>query len=90
MPLLPHPDRSVVTDHLEREVITNTVYDYGEPMQSMEVVWPNGDIFRMGSASVPGYPDSPSKGAILRSRPGFLSAGTGRTGYHGHCYMDKP
>lgn len=63
MPLLPHPDRSVVTDHLEREVITNTVYDYGEPMQSMEVVWPNGDIFRMGSASAPGYPDSPSKGA---------------------------
>ena len=63
MPLLPHPDRSVLTDHLEREVITNTVYDYGEPMQSMEVVWPNGDIFRMGSASVPGYPDSPSRGA---------------------------
>ena len=63
MPLLPHPDRSVVTDHLEREVITNTVYDYGEPTQSMEVVWPNGDLFRMGSASAPGYPDSPSKGA---------------------------
>ncbi len=63
MPLLPHADRSVVTDHLEREVITNTVYDYGEPTQSMEIVWPNGDIFRMGSASVTGYPDSPSKGA---------------------------
>ena len=63
MPLFPHPDRSVLTDHLEREVITNTVYDYGEPTQSMEIVWPNGDIFRMGSASVPGYPDSPSKGA---------------------------
>ncbi|MBN1367827.1 MAG: FAD-binding oxidoreductase [Dehalococcoidales bacterium] len=62
MPLLPHPDRSVVTDHLERVVITNTVYDYGEPTQSMEIVWPNGDLFRMGSASVPGYPDSPSKG----------------------------
>jgi hypothetical protein len=63
MPLLPHADRSVVTDHLEREVIINTVYDYGEPTQSMEVVWPNGDLFRMGSASVPDYPDSPSKGA---------------------------
>lgn len=63
MPLLPHPERSVLTDHLEREVITNTVYDYGEPMQSMEIVWPNGDLFRMGSASVTGYPDSPSKGA---------------------------
>ena len=63
MPLLPHPQRSVVTDYLEREVPTNTVYDYGEPLQSMEVVWPTGEIFRMGSASVNGYPDSASKGA---------------------------
>jgi FAD/FMN-containing dehydrogenase len=62
MPLLPHPLRSVVTDTLEREVPTNTVYDYGEPLQSMEVVWPTGEVFRTGSASVPGYPDSPSKG----------------------------
>ena len=62
MPLLPHPQRSVVTDYLEREVPTNTVYDYGEPLQSMEVVWPTGEIFRTGSASVTGYPDSPSKG----------------------------
>ena len=63
MPLSPHAGRSVLTDYLEREVPTNTVYDYGEPMQSMEVVWPNGEIFRMGSASVNGYPDSISKGA---------------------------
>jgi FAD/FMN-containing dehydrogenase len=63
MPLLPHPERSVVIDHLEREVITNTVYDYGEPMQSMEIVWPVGEAFRTGSASVNGYPDSPSRGA---------------------------
>jgi len=64
MPLAPHPMRSVVMDHLEREVITNTVYDYGEPLQSMEVVWPTGEIFRTGSASVTGYPDSPSKGGM--------------------------
>jgi FAD/FMN-containing dehydrogenase len=63
MPLLPHPRRSVVTDWLEREALTNTVYDYGEPLQGMEVVWPTGEIFRTGSASVAGYPDSPSKGA---------------------------
>jgi FAD/FMN-containing dehydrogenase len=62
MPLLPHPQRSVVTDYLEREIPTNTVYDYGEPLQGMEVVWPTGEIFRTGSASVTGYPDSPSKG----------------------------
>lgn len=84
MPLLPHPLRSVVTDTLEREVITNTVYDYGEPMQSMEVVWPNGEVFRTGSASVTGYPDSPSKGANP-SGPGldfyrFLQSAQGTMG----------
>lgn len=63
MPLLPPAERSVVTDYLEREVPTNTVYDYGEPLQAMEVVWPTGEIFRMGSASVNGYPDSISRGA---------------------------
>jgi len=63
MPLLPHPKRSVVTDYLDREVPTNTVYDYGEPLQGMEVVWPTGEIFRTGSASVDGYPHSKSKGA---------------------------
>jgi len=63
MPLFPHPLRSVVTDFLEREVPTNTVYEYGEPLQGMEVVWPTGEIFRTGSASVQGYPDSHSKGA---------------------------
>jgi hypothetical protein len=62
MPLLPDSQRSVITDFLEREVPTNTVYDYGEPLQGMEVVWPTGEIFRTGSASVTGYPDSMSKG----------------------------
>jgi FAD/FMN-containing dehydrogenase len=62
MPLLPHANRSVLTDFLEREVPTNTVYDYGEPMQAFEVVWPTGDVFRLGSASVNGYPDSKSRG----------------------------
>ena len=63
MPLLPPANRSVVTDYLEREVPTNTVYDYGEPTQSFELVWPTGELFRLGSASVNGYPDSNSKGA---------------------------
>lgn len=62
MPLAPPAERSVLTDFLEREEPTNQVYDYGEPLQAMEVVWPTGEIFRTGSASVNGYPDSPSKG----------------------------
>jgi len=70
MPLLPHPERSVLTDFLEREVPTNTVFDYGEPVLSMEVVWPTGEIFRTGSASVTGYPDSPAEG-MNPSGPGL-------------------
>jgi hypothetical protein len=62
MPLTPPARRSALTDFLEREEPTNQVYDYGEPLAAMEVVWPTGEIFRMGSASVNGYPDSPSKG----------------------------
>lgn len=62
-PLMVHPKRSVVTDYLEREVPTATLYEYSEPLMSMEVVWANGEIFRTGSASVPGYPNTPSKGA---------------------------
>lgn len=63
MPLTPPAERSVLTDFMEREEPTNQVYDYGEPLQGMEVVWPTGEIFRMGSASVNGYPNSQSKGS---------------------------
>jgi FAD/FMN-containing dehydrogenase len=62
MPLTPPAERSVLTDFMEREEPTNQVYDYGEPLEAMEVVWPTGEIFRMGSASVNGYPDSAAKG----------------------------
>jgi FAD/FMN-containing dehydrogenase len=62
MPLMPPANRSVLSDFLDREVPTNTVYDYGEPMQGFEVVWPDSDPFRLGSASVNGYPDSGSHG----------------------------
>ena len=63
MPLAPRAERSAATDHLEREVTTNMVYNYGEPTQSMEVVFPNGDIFRTGSASSPMFPYSLARGA---------------------------
>jgi FAD/FMN-containing dehydrogenase len=63
MPLLPRPDRSVLSDTLDRAVPTNIVYDYGEPTQSLEITWADGSIFRCGSASVNGFPDSKSRGA---------------------------
>jgi hypothetical protein len=62
MPLTPPAERSVLTDFIERGEPTNQVYDYGEPLQAMEFVWPAGGVFRMGSAGVNGYPESASKG----------------------------
>jgi len=70
MPLLPPANRSVLSDFLDREVPTNTVYDYGEPMQGFEVVWPNSEPFRLGSASVNGSPESKSRGGTP-SGPGI-------------------
>jgi len=61
-PLLPHASRSVITDYLEREVPVIPKYEFAEPLMTYEIVWPNGEVFRTGSASVPGYPDAPSKG----------------------------
>ncbi len=62
IPLLPHSSKSVLTTWLEREVPVNSRYEFAEPLTTMEVVWPNGDIFRTGSASTPGMPNSVAKG----------------------------
>lgn len=51
MPLTAEADRSVLSDILDRALITNTVYDYGEPTQSLEIVYGDGTVFRSGSAS---------------------------------------
>jgi FAD/FMN-containing dehydrogenase len=71
MPLCPHKDRSVLTDYLEREVPTNTVYEYNEPLQGFEVVWPNGDVFRGGSASVHGFGQNSKATGSNPSGPGL-------------------
>jgi len=54
--LLPHPEQSVTTSFLEREPLVISLFEYNEPLMSMEVVWPDGSIFRTGSASAPNFP----------------------------------
>lgn len=54
--LLPHPEQSVVTAFLEREPPAISLFEYSEPLMSMEVVWPDGSAFRTGSASAPNFP----------------------------------
>lgn len=62
-PLLPHPHSSVLTSYLEREPLSIPRYEFGDPLLGTEVVWPNGEVFKTGSASAPGFPSSYSRGA---------------------------
>lgn len=63
IPFLPHPQKSALTSHLEREPIIIPKYEYGDPLLTLEVVFPAGDVFRTGSACVP----TPESGAMTDS-----------------------
>ncbi len=52
MPLLPHRDRSVLMDYLEREQPTLCKFEYSETIASMWVIWGIGERFITGSASI--------------------------------------
>ncbi len=53
IPLLPHPDKSALTSIVEREPSTIPKFEYAEPILTMEVVLPDGRVFRTGSAAGP-------------------------------------
>ena len=53
IPLLPHPAKSALTSHLEREPPLIPKQEYQEPLISLEMVMPTGEIFRTGPAAAP-------------------------------------
>ncbi len=56
MPILPHPQKSVVAWALEREpaIMPRYHWDIADPLLCVEVVYGNGDRFRTGEAAGPG------------------------------------
>ncbi|HUT84496.1 MAG TPA: FAD-binding oxidoreductase [Thermodesulfobacteriota bacterium] len=62
-PLFPHPLKSALTSSLEREPMLIPKYEYAEPVLTMEVVLPTGDLFKTGTASAAkteeAYPEGP-------------------------------
>ncbi|MFC1592217.1 FAD-binding oxidoreductase [Thermodesulfobacteriota bacterium] len=59
LPLLPHPDKSVVTSCLEREPRLTPKHHLDETIMTMEMVLPTGDVFHTGSMAIsPGAPES--------------------------------
>jgi len=69
-PLLPHPLKSVLTSHLEREKMLVPKFEYSDNLLTTEVVLPNGELFRTGSASVVGYPDTSIATGVHPQGPG--------------------
>jgi len=51
-PLCPPENKSVLTSYLEREPILVPKLEYYEPILTMEVILPTGEILRTGSAAV--------------------------------------
>ena len=52
-PLLPHKRKSALSSFLQKEPMLIPKLEYGEPILTMEMVLPSGDVFRTGSASGP-------------------------------------
>jgi FAD/FMN-containing dehydrogenase len=70
-PLLPHPLKSALSSQLEREPIVATKFEYSDPVLTMEAVLPTGELFRTGSASVPGFPTESAADGVYPEGPGI-------------------
>ncbi len=70
-PLLPHREKSALTSLLEREPMLVPKFEYADPILTMEVVLPTGEILRTGSASVPGVPDNALADMVCPYGPGM-------------------
>jgi FAD/FMN-containing dehydrogenase len=78
-PLLPRRSKSVVASLLDREPTTvpRLHWDSADPLVAMEVVFGSGDIFRTGSASLPGTLEE----NLARGNRQLISFGPGQTDF---------
>jgi len=71
IPLLPHPLKSALTSHLEREPMLVPKFEYADALLTTEVVLPSGELFRTGSACVPGFPNESAADGVNPEGPGI-------------------
>ncbi len=71
-PLLPHHLKSALISHLERDPILIPKFEYTDNLVTLEVVLPDGEIFKTGSACVPGFPDKSFSQGVNPSGPGNM------------------
>lgn len=69
-PLLPRRDQSVLTSNLEAQPKLIPEFNYSEPVYTMEIVMPTGDMFRTGTAAL-GPPELNKSDMVGPWGPGF-------------------
>jgi len=69
-PLLPRRDQSVLTSNLEAQPKLIPEFNFSEPVYTMEIVMPQGDIFRTGTAAL-GPPELNQSDMVGPWGPGF-------------------
>jgi len=76
IPLLPPADRSVISDYLEREQPVIQNHESADPLQSIQVIWGNGEQFVTGSASIGNFRNGSLADGVLPTGPGPMSYDT--------------
>ncbi len=76
IPLLPHADRAVITDYLEREQPVLQNHESADPLQSLQMVWGNGEEFVSGSAAIGNFRSGSLSDGVLPTGPGPMSFDT--------------
>ena len=71
-PLLPHHQKSALISHLERDPAVIPKFEYTDALVTVEVVLPEGEIFKTGSAAVPGFPEKSFAEGVNPSGPGNI------------------
>jgi FAD/FMN-containing dehydrogenase len=69
-PLLPRKDQSVLTSNLEAQPKLIPEFNFSEPVYTMEIVMPTGDVFRTGTAAL-GPPELNQSDMVGPWGPGF-------------------
>jgi FAD binding domain-containing protein/FAD-dependent oxidoreductase family protein len=76
IPLLPNADRSVISDYLEREQPVIQNHESADPLQSIQLIWGNGEEFVTGSAAVGNFRNGSLADGVLPTGPGPMSYDT--------------
>ena len=97
-PLLPHPQKSVITSILEKPPHLTSKLHLDEIILTMQLVFPSGNLFRTGSLAVPmpslkpeEVPDKTHSDLCNALGPGidWWRLLTGCEGQNGYCYCHE-